>query len=117
MIINWLILSLAFWGVAALLPTMKIQGGVVSVILVAGLFGVLNFFLGKLIFVVLGVATLGLGFVLALVTRIVADTLILKLTDALSDRLEIKNWRTALVAAVLISALGTAGEWARMHLM
>lgn len=115
--IDWLILSVSFWGVATLLPGMRLKRGVLNTLLVAALFGVLNKFLGGLIFAGLGVATLGLGFLLAFITRIVADTIVLKITDAFTDRLTITSWRTALVAAILISALGTAGEWAQRHLM
>jgi uncharacterized membrane protein YvlD (DUF360 family) len=68
--------------------------------------------LGKLVFVLIGIGTLGLGFLLAFVTRFVATALLLKLTDSLSDSLEIKNFRTAFVAALIVSATGTVAEWA-----
>jgi hypothetical protein len=32
-------------------------------------------------------------------------------TDAVSDTLDIKNFRTALIGAFLISVFGTAGQW------
>jgi putative membrane protein len=110
-LLSWLILSFAVWATAALLPGMRIKS-FPSAILVAGLFGILNFFLGWLLFTIFTIGTLGLAWLLAFVTRWIINAIILKLTDSLTDRLEIDGFGWALIAAAVMSLAGTVGEWA-----
>jgi putative membrane protein len=66
---------------------------------------------GWLLFVIIGIGTLGLGFLLAFVTRWVVNAILLKVTDALTDRLTIRGFGPALLAALVMSVLGTFGEY------
>jgi putative membrane protein len=110
LLLSWLILSLAVWVTAVVLPGFHVKS-FGSAILVAAIFGVLNFFLGWLIFAILTVATLGLAWVFAFITRWIINALLLKLTDALTDHLRIDGFKWALLGALLMSAIGTIGEW------
>lgn len=110
LILSWIILSLAVWITAAVLPGFHVKS-FGSAFLVAAIFGILNFFLGWLLFVVLGLATLGIGFLLAFLTRWLVNAILLKITDAVSDSLQIDGFRWALGGALMMSLLGTAGEW------
>jgi putative membrane protein len=110
LILTWLILSAAVWITAVVLPGFHLKG-FGSAFVVAALFGVLNFLLGWLIFVVLAVATLGIALLLAFITRWIVNALILKLVDSLTDHLTIDGFRWALGGALMMSALGTIGEW------
>lgn len=110
LILSWLILSLAVWLTAEVLPGFHVKS-LGSALLVAALFGVLNFLLGWLFFVVFTIATLGLAWLLAFITRWVINAIILKLTDALTDRLTIDSFGWALGGALMMSAIGTLGEW------
>ena len=107
---SWLILSVAVWLTAVLLPGVKVKG-VGGAIVTAALFGVLNFFLGWVLFVLIGLGTLGVGFILAFVTRWIVDAIILKITDALTDKLTVRGFGTALVAALIMALLGGVGEY------
>lgn len=109
-LLSWLIMTLAVWITAMVLPGFHVRS-FGSAILVAAIFGVLNFLLGWLIFAVLAIATLGIGLLLAFITRWIVNALLLKLTDALTDHLTIDGFRWALIGALMISALGTVGEW------
>lgn len=111
LILSWLVLSLAVWLTAAVLPGFHVKG-FGSAILVAAIFGVLNFFLGWLFFVVFTIATLGLAWLFAFITRWLINAILLKLTDALTDHLSIDSFGWALGGALMMSALGTMGEWA-----
>jgi putative membrane protein len=109
-LLSWLILSLAVWVTAAILPGFHLKsfGGA---FLVAALFGVLNFLLGWLFFAVFTVATLGLALLFAFLTRWLINAILLKITAALTDQLSIDSFGWALGGALLMSFLGTAGEW------
>jgi putative membrane protein len=60
---------------------------------------------------VLGIVTLGLGFVLSFLTRWVVNAIILKITDAFTTRLKVATFGTALFAAAVISLVGAIGQW------
>ena len=109
-VISWLMLSIAVWLTAAVLPGFHLKNAK-SALLVAALFGVLNVLLGWLFFAVFTVATLGLAWVFAFVTRVVINAILLKLTDALTDHLRIDGFAWALAGALMMSAIGTLAQW------
>lgn len=102
-LVTWALYSVALGIVAALLSGFKIRGGVGSTIMVAGLFGVLNWALAWLLKGILGVLSLGILFLVSFVLHALVTAIVLKITDALSDRLEIKSFWTALVGASIMS--------------
>jgi len=110
MFVHWLILAGSVWFSAAVLPGVRIRGGFWGALVVAGVFGFLNFLLAKLLFLVIGIGTLGIGFLLAFLTRWVVNALLLKLTDTFSERIEIDGFGWALGAAALMSGVGTLLE-------
>lgn len=110
LLLSWLILSFAVWLTDEILPGVRLKSAS-SALLVAAIFGLLNFFLGWLLFAVFTVATLGLAWLLAFITRWIINAILLKVTDALTDHLSIDSFRTALIAALIMSAIGTLGEW------
>jgi putative membrane protein len=112
MLWSWLILTLAVAVSVALLPGFQVKGGTWGVVKVAAIFGLLNWLLGELVFVLLGIGTLGIGFLVAFLTRLIATALLLKLTAAMTKTLDIDGFGTAFVAALIISGAGTAAEWA-----
>ncbi len=109
LLLSWLILSLAVWLTAAVLPGFHVKS-FGSAVLVAAIFGVLNFLLGWLLFAIFAVATLGLAWLLAFITRWIIDAIVLKLTDSLTDHLTIDGFGWALGGALMMSAIGTIGE-------
>jgi putative membrane protein len=109
-LVSWLILSIAVWLTATILPGVHLKSAR-SALLVAAIFGVLNFLLGWLFFAILTIATLGLAWLLAFITRVVINAILLKFTDALTDHLKIDSFKWALGAAVMMSAIGTVGQW------
>lgn len=110
LLLSWLILTVAVWLTAVILPGFHVKS-FGSAFVVAALFGVLNFFLGWIFFAAFAIATLGLALLLAFVTRWIVNAIILKLVDALTDRLRIDGFGWALLGALVMSALGTLGEW------
>jgi putative membrane protein len=111
LLISWLVLSLIVLATAALLPGFRVRGFGGAVI-VAMLFGLFNVLIGWLLFVAIGIGTLGLGFLLAFLTRWFVDAVLLSLVDAVSKSLEIKSFGWALGAAALMSALSLLADFA-----
>jgi putative membrane protein len=110
LLLSWLILSLAVWVTAMVLPGFHVRSAG-SALVVAAIFGVLNFLLGWLFFVVFTIATLGIAWLLAFITRWIINAILLKITASLTDRLTIDSFAWALGGALMMSALGTLGEW------
>lgn len=110
LLLQWLILSLAFWLTARVVPGFYVRG-LGDAIVVAAVFGIVNFFLGTVLYYVLGIATLGIGFLLSLITHWIVNAILLKITDGITRRLEVKSFGTALIAALVMSLLGKAGVY------
>jgi putative membrane protein len=110
-LLSWLVLSVSVWVTAAILPGFRVSG-FGGAIRAAAIFGVLNWLLGRFIFVVLGIATLGIGFLLAFITRFIVMALLLKFVDALSSNFKIDSFGTAILGALLMSGIGTLAEYA-----
>ena len=109
-LISWALLTIVVFITAAIVPGFRIRG-FTGAVLVAALFGILNFLLGWLLFVAIGLGTLGLGFLLAFLTRWIVDAIVLKMVDALSKSLEIESFGRAFLAALVMSGLGTLLEF------
>ncbi|TVP42647.1 MAG: phage holin family protein, partial [Gemmatimonadales bacterium] len=105
LLLSWLILSLAVWITAVVLPGFHVKS-MGSAFIVAAIFGILNVLIGWLFFVIIGIATLGIGFLLAFLTRWLVNAILLKITDAVTDRLTIDSFGWALLGALMISVLG-----------
>jgi putative membrane protein len=110
LLLSWLVLSIAVWITAAVLPGFHVKN-FPSAILVAAVFGILNFLLGWLLFAVFTVVTLGIAWLLAFITRWIINAILLLLTDRLTDRLKVDSFGWALGGALMMSAIGTLGEW------
>lgn len=110
LILSWLILSLAVWVTDAVLPGFHVKNAK-SALLVAAVFGVLNFLLGWLLFAIFTVVTLGIAWLLAFITRWIINAILLVITDKLTDHLKIDGFGWALGGALVMSLVGTLGEW------
>ena len=109
LIISWLVLTLSVWLTSVILPGFKVKG-FGGALRIAAIFGILNWAIGSLIFGVLVVATLSLAYFLAFITRVVVNAILLKITDAVSDSLSIRSFWHAVLAAIIMSGIGTIAE-------
>ncbi|MDN5871235.1 MAG: phage holin family protein [Nitrococcus sp.] len=110
LLLSWLVLSFAVWVTDAVLPGFRVKS-FGSAILVAAIFGVLNFLLGWLIFAFFTVITLGIAWLLAFITRWIVNAILLVLTDKLTDHLTIDHFGWALGGSFIMSVVGTFAEW------
>ncbi len=110
LLLSWLILAAAIWLTAYLLPGVRVRS-VGGAFLVAALLGILNVLLGWLFFTLLTIATLGLALLLAFITRWIVDAILLYMISKFTDAIDIEGFKWALIAALVMSLLGTVGQW------
>jgi len=110
LILSYLVLTFAVWVTDALLPGFHVKSGK-SAFIIAAIFGLLNLLLGWLLFAVFAVATLGIAWLLAFITRWIINAILLVITDKLTDHLKIDSFGWALGGAAVMSLVGTLGEW------
>ncbi len=112
LIAHWLFAAAGFLLASRLFePSFRVVGGFGSALVVAAVFGIVNVLVGWLVFALLGVMTLGVGFLLGFVTRLVTSALMLLLTAHLTHRLEVRGFATALMAAAVIGLSSSIGDW------
>jgi putative membrane protein len=109
LVLSFLISSAAIWLTAELLPGFTVRG-FKGALIVAAVLGVLQVVMGWLLYLVIGLATLGLGFLLGFLTRVLVTALLLMLTDKLATSLKIKDFPNALLGALIISAITTLAD-------
>ena len=113
LLISWLVLSFGLWLTSALVPGFRIDG-IKGALVVGAVFGVLHFFLGWLLFTVIGIGTLFVGFLFAFITKWIVSAIVLQITNAVTDSLTIDNFRIALAAAAVLAFL-SAGQTMLFH--
>ena len=111
LLVSWITVAIGLWLADKLLSGFEIAGDWKSYAVVAALLGVLQFLLGWLFYVVLGIATLGLGFLFSFVTRLVVTAIVLLIADKLSTRLTIRGFTPALFASIIVAVTGSAVDF------
>jgi len=106
LIVSWILAAAALLLSDRLFDEFELKGDFATALWVAAFYRVLSFLIGWLVFGVLGIATLGIGFIFHFVTEIVAAAIVLRITSALSSRLNIRSFLPALGAAVLLALAG-----------
>ncbi len=109
-LVCWLILSATVWLTSKLMPGFELREGFSNALIVAAMFGVLNATLGYLLFHIIGISTLFIGYMLAFVTRTLVSAAVLMLVDKLTDRLHIDGCVTALFASVVVGISGAFSD-------
>lgn len=103
-LISFGVLVVSLFVASSFLEGMQIKGGLTAYAVVALVFGVLNFFLGETFFRLIGFGTLGLGFIFSFISRLLATAIVLRLASTFAEKkLYVKDWRTAFLAALLMS--------------
>jgi uncharacterized membrane protein YvlD (DUF360 family) len=113
LLISWLVLSFGLWITSALVPGFRISG-FTGALVVGAVFGVLHFFIGWLLFTVIGIGTLFIGFVFSFITKWIVSAIVLQITNSVTNSLEIDNFRIALAGAAVLAFL-SAGQNMLFH--
>jgi putative membrane protein len=104
LLISWLVASTAVWLTAKVLPGFSVEG-VKGAIIGSAVLGLLQLLIGWLLYFIIGVGTLGIGFLLGFITRCVVTALLLILVDRASGSIKVKSFGTAFIAAVCIAVV------------
>ncbi len=86
-----------------LFDRVTLKGDFLTALWVAALFAVLSFFFHWFFFVLLGLASLGFGFLFPFITRLLAAAIVLKVTSALSSRFTICGFMPSIGTAMLLA--------------
>lgn len=98
---RWLALSAAFWVATQLISGIKVNGGFKTYLWVALLFGLINAVLGNLIkLITIPVTIFSFGLFLFII-----NAAMLQLTARWSDKLDITNFWSAILASLVISVV------------
>jgi putative membrane protein len=109
-LLSWLTATIGLWIAAAIVPGVRLAS-FGDAIWAGALLGVLQALLTGPIFVLLGIGTLGIGFLLWFITRWIASAIVIKLAAALSSRLEVRGFLAALSTAFLVALTGSVLRW------
>jgi uncharacterized membrane protein YvlD (DUF360 family) len=116
LLISWFVLTFSFVVASNLIDGFQLKGGLGNQLKVAAVFAILNLFFGWLCFLLVGIGTFGLGFVFSFVGRLFATALVLKMTDAVTDKLRVKTYGAAFLGAFVMSVTGAATEFVLHHI-
>lgn len=111
LLISWLILSCSVWLTSKVVPGFELEEGFGNAVLIAAMFGVLNATLGFVLFHLIGITTLFIGYILAFVTRAIVSAIVLTIVDKMSDKLKIESFPVAIASGIAISIGGAIGDW------
>lgn len=111
-LLSWLTAALGLWLASQMLSGVRLNG-IGDAVWAGALLGFLEWVLYYPLFLVLGVGTLGIAFVLFFITRWVVSAFVIQLTASLSSRLEVRGFFNALITAFIVAATGSVVDLLR----
>ena len=113
LIVVWASLAVAFAITAALVPSVDIDGGVLTLIGIAAIFGLVNAIIGPL----LRLLSLPLMLITFGLFALVINAALLGITAGLLDALDVGGFFSTVLAAFLISVISAAVSWVAMRVL
>jgi uncharacterized membrane protein YvlD (DUF360 family) len=110
LLVSWALSATALLLSSRLFKGVQLKGDFLDALWIAAIYAILSFFLSWFIFGVLGVVTLGLGFLFHFVTQLVTAAIVLKVTAGLSSRFDILGFLPALGTAILLALASEAAS-------
>jgi putative membrane protein len=104
LLITWLISALAVWITAQFLPGFSVTGAK-GALIAAAVIGLLNTLIGWLIWLVLGVGTLGIAWLLGFITQFVVMAIVIVFADKLIASLKVSGFGTAFIGSIIITVV------------
>ena len=113
MIVVWASLAIAFAITAALVDSVDIDGGALTLIGIAAIFGLVNAIIGPL----LRLLSLPLMLITFGLFALVINAALLGITAGLVDALDVGGFFSTVLAAFLISVISAAVTWVAMRFL
>ena len=113
MIVVWASLAIAFAITAALVESVDIDGGALTLIGIAAVFGLVNAIIGPL----LRLLSLPLMLITFGLFALVINAALLGITAGLLDALDVGGFFSTVLAAFLISVISAAVTWVAMRFL
>ena len=113
MIVVWASLAIAFAITAALVPSVDIDGGALTLLGISAVFGLVNAFIGPL----LRLLSLPLMLITFGLFALVVNAALLGITAGLLDTLDVGGFFSTVLAAFLISVISAAVTWVAMRVL
>ena len=113
LIVVWASLAIAFAITAALVPSVDIDGGALTLIGIAAVFGLVNAIIGPL----LRLLSLPLMLITFGLFALVINAALLAITAGLMDALDVGGFFSTVLAAFLISVISAAVAWVAMRFL
>jgi len=113
MIVVWASLAIAFAITAALVPSVDIDGGALTLIGIAAVFGLVNAIIGPL----LRLLSLPLMLITFGLFALVVNAALLGIAAGLMDALDVGGFFSTVLAAFLISVISAAVTWVAMRFL
>ena len=109
-LLSWATATLGLWVASKMLSGVQLTS-FTDAVWAGALFGVLHWMLSGPLYLLLGIGTLGIGFLFSFVTRFITSAILLLLTSSISNRLKVQGFGSALVTAFIIAAAGSVVRW------
>ncbi len=109
-LLSWLTATLGLWFASKVLHSVRLTS-FNDAIWAGGLLAILQWALTWFIAVLIGIGTLGIGFLLWFITYWIASAIVILLASKLSSRLDVKGFIPALITAFIVSGTGSALSW------
>jgi len=113
LIVVWASLVVAFAITAALVPSVDIDGGVLTLLGISAVFGLVNAVIGPL----LRLLSLPLMLITFGLFALVVNAALLGITAGLLDTLDVGGFFSTVLAAFLISVISAAVSWVAMRVL
>jgi uncharacterized membrane protein YvlD (DUF360 family) len=104
-LLAWSSATLGLWVASRMLDRVRLTS-FGDAVWAGALLGVLQWALSGPLFVLLGIGTLGIGFLFWFLTRWVVGAWIIKITSGLSSRLQVDGFFPALLTSFIVSVTG-----------
>lgn len=109
-LLGWLTATLGLWVAARVLDGVRLTS-FADAVWAGALLGVLQALLTWPIAVMIGIGSLGIGFLLWFVTRWIASAIVILIAAAVSSRLEVRGFVPALITSFIVAVMGSVVRW------
>lgn len=107
MLITWVVLTIGFLLAGAIVPRFSVKSWVGGAI-IGALYGVLMATLGKFLFGLFAIGSIGLALVFDGITTFIVSVIVIKVADLFTDSVDVDGWVPAILGALVLVGVNAA---------